>query len=481
MGLDFEGVKARVSILSVAEGLTTLNRSLQGPCPKCGGEDRFYLGKSKKAPVWFVCSHCHQKAGDVIELVAWVEGISQAEACRKLGGETGAPYRPSQAEPRKPDQKPAEPPAWASAEWQAEAKAKIKQARAELTPESPAGQYLASRGLDPDTWRAFRLGACLQSWPGIEGRRPAVLIPHADQAGQVSAIKYRAFDELAKDKGQRFTQARGSQARLFGAHLLKGGGESKTLILLEGELNAAAVWQATRAEAFDVLSFGPESAATAAVPEVAELAKGQSYSRCLVWMDERARADELRDQIRAACPSLPRVGSCMSLTKEGAKMDAAEILVRGGAPGLLSVIEGLLEKTLPPEKTKSPDLAAVLPIEAQSPQNDRQQAEAPTGGRIEARDENTGHSQAATVPSLAGAIFGPPEPRESAEPLTPAELAALAPFGRTVETVRDALEAAYLPRRGSPLGAEILKGCQILKDDGLEGYACWLSGFTAEE
>lgn len=475
MALDFEGVKARVSILSVAEGLTTLNRSLQGPCPKCGGEDRFYLGKSKKAPVWFVCSHCHPKAGDVIELVSWAEGISPAEACRKLGGETGAPYQPTRTEPRKPDQKPAEPPAWASAEWQAEAKTKIKQARAELTPESPAGQYLASRGLDPDTWRAFRLGACLRLG------RPSVLIPHADQTGKVSAIKYRAFDELAKDNKRRFTQEPGSQVRLFGAHLLKGGGESKTLILLEGELNAAAVWQATRGMGLDVLSFGPEAAAMASLPEVAELAKDRGYSRCLVWMDNQTRADELRDQIRKDCPSLPLVGSCKSPIKAGVKMDAGEVLIKGGDSGLLAVIEGLLAKALTSASAKSPDFAPRSPVESPTPKDDHKQAEATRDIQKVTRDETAGYSQAATVPSLAGAIIGPPEPRESAEPLTPAELAALAPYGQTLETVRDALEAAYLTRRGSPLADEIKRGILSLEDGGLEGYACWLSGFTAEE
>ena len=480
MALDFDGVKARVSILSVAEGLTTLNRSLQGPCPKCGGEDRFYLGKSKKDPSWFICSHCHQKAGDVIELVAWHEGISQAEACRKLGGETGKPYRPQPQTKVAPIKRAAEPPAWEDPEWQAKAREQVGKASANLTQQSEAGQYLASRGLKPETWEAFRLGSWLAKWPGIEGRRPSILLPHIDQAGNVSALKYRGFDDLAKDKGKRFTQAKGSQGRLFGGHLLTGGGESRTLILLEGEMNAAAAWQASRGPGFDVLSFGPDKAAPAAVPEVAKLAKDRGYSRCLVWMDEKDKAEELRDMILKASPPSLRVGACHSPVKEGIKLDAGEAIKRGGDSYLIEVLQAIISRAIPAKEINAPVLPPVRSIEPSEPQ----EALVPQNGGAMAGTKpgasKNGDYEAGSPRKIEGLIYGPPEPRASADPLTPAELSALSPDGRLKGAIKDAIEAAYLPRRGSPLARSLQEGLRAL-DDGLDVYAAWLSGFAGDD
>ena len=482
MALDFEGVKARVPILSVAEGLTTLNRSLQGPCPKCGGEDRFYLGKSKKDPSWFICSHCHPKAGDVIELVAWHEGISQAEACRKLGGDTGEPYRPTRTEPMKPDPKPAEPPAWEDPEWQAKAREQVGKASANLTQQSEAGQYLASRGLKPETWEAFRLGSWLAKWPGIEGRRPSILLPHVDQVGNVSALKYRAFDDLAKGKGKRFTQAKGSQARLFGGHLLTGGGESRTLILLEGEMNAAAAWQASRGPGWDVLSIGAEKPRGELVEELAELAKSGAYLRCLVWMDQIDRARAIGEAIRGAVERSCLVGSYQSQTDQasGLKWDAAELLKRGGGEYLQGALNAIFAKAFPADQANTPVLAPVRSIgpsetlKPLAPENDG----AMDGAKLGA--SKPGDYEGGSPRKVEGLIYGPPEPRASADPLTPAELSTLDTDGRTEETIKDALDMAYRPRRGSPLGAAILGGCRAI-EDGLGAYDSWLSGFAGDD
>jgi len=486
MALDFDGVKARVSILSVAEGMTTLNRSLQGPCPKCGGEDRFYLGKSKKDPSWFVCSHCHPKAGDVIELVAWHEGISAAEACRKLGGDTGAEYRPIRPEPRKPDPRPSEPPAWADPDWQAKAKDQIDKAEARLTPQSEAGQYLASRGLTSDTWQAFRMGSWLAKWPGIEARRPAVLLPHIDQAGNVSALKYRAFDDLAQDKGRRFTQAKGSQVRLFGAHLLTGGGESKTLILLEGEMNAAAVWQASRGPGWDVLSIGAEKPRGELVEELSELVKTRGYLRCLVWMDQKDRARAIGEAISKEAGRSCQAGIYQSPEDQAAaiKWDAAELLKRGGGSYLLEALEAIIKKAIPQEEAKLPVLALRSPVERLEPQNPLHHAEGLKGATDQPQDSKKGDSETGraleVLAAKLGLIIAPPEPRASADPLTPAELSTLDTDGRTEEAIKDALDMAYRPRRGSPLGAAILSGCKAI-EEGLGAYASWLSGFRGEE
>jgi phage/plasmid primase-like uncharacterized protein len=56
---------------------------LEGPCPVCGGDDRFFINTKKN--LW----HCRQcaKGGDVISFVQHVEGINFMDAVEMLSGE----------------------------------------------------------------------------------------------------------------------------------------------------------------------------------------------------------------------------------------------------------------------------------------------------------------------------------------------------------------------------------------------------------
>jgi hypothetical protein len=65
-----------------------------GPCPVCGGDNRFAINTRKQ--VWH-CRGC-VKGGDVIALVQLVAGVSFAEACRELAGDhpRAAPQRPAE-------------------------------------------------------------------------------------------------------------------------------------------------------------------------------------------------------------------------------------------------------------------------------------------------------------------------------------------------------------------------------------------------
>src|ERR1700751_5479150 len=54
-----------------------------GPCPKCGGDDRFSINTKKQV---FNCRGC-DVGGDVIALVQLLDGVSFIEACTILAGE----------------------------------------------------------------------------------------------------------------------------------------------------------------------------------------------------------------------------------------------------------------------------------------------------------------------------------------------------------------------------------------------------------
>src|SRR6266478_7298220 len=56
-----------------------------GPCPRCGGDDRFAINTKKQ--VW-LCRGCAPEGGDGIKLVQHLDDISFPEACEQLSGET---------------------------------------------------------------------------------------------------------------------------------------------------------------------------------------------------------------------------------------------------------------------------------------------------------------------------------------------------------------------------------------------------------
>jgi phage/plasmid primase-like uncharacterized protein len=68
--------------------LKRAGRELVGPCPVCGGTDRFAIHLTKQ--IWN-CRHC-ARGGDVIDLVQHLDGMSVIEAVKVLTG-SGVPAR----------------------------------------------------------------------------------------------------------------------------------------------------------------------------------------------------------------------------------------------------------------------------------------------------------------------------------------------------------------------------------------------------
>ena len=147
---------------------------LAGPCPKCGGNDRFHCEAD-----WFFCRQCHAKRGDAIEFVMWMNGSDFKTAVATL---TNAPLPTAQPVRRPPAPKrPTEQPQ----DWQRKAAGMVDQAHRRLIGDTDqvaeAGRaYLDSRGIYPHTWIAFKLGFTPgASLPGTEGKQtaPAIAIP----------------------------------------------------------------------------------------------------------------------------------------------------------------------------------------------------------------------------------------------------------------------------------------------------------------
>jgi DNA primase len=61
-----------------------------GPCPRCAGEDRFYVRLKQQR---FFCRQCTPSGGDVIDLVQWLDGCDFLAACETLTGKQAPPRK----------------------------------------------------------------------------------------------------------------------------------------------------------------------------------------------------------------------------------------------------------------------------------------------------------------------------------------------------------------------------------------------------
>ena len=61
-----------------------------GPCPRCGGDDRFYIRIKQER---FFCRQCTPSGGDVINLVQWFDGCDFLAACETLTGKRPPPRK----------------------------------------------------------------------------------------------------------------------------------------------------------------------------------------------------------------------------------------------------------------------------------------------------------------------------------------------------------------------------------------------------
>jgi hypothetical protein len=309
--IDTDRLRQNVDLIELAGQVSTLRKwsakELAGPCPKCGGDDRLHVQRD-----WWFCRQCwpadNGKPHDAIAWLEWLHGVDFLEAVRLMGSNT-LPALTVKATPV------AKTPGWMDATWQAAARhdARIAATALDSANGEPARAYLASRGILPDTWRAWGLGCGVKWNPYIQAEKPAIVLPWRE-GDNVHALAYRFFGADI-GKPARFTQKGDGERTLFGLGMLRGG---DALLLIEGELNAISVWQASRDIGLDVVSFGAESNATS--DAVIELAG--RYKRVVVWADEA-------DKASAAMAAIPDARGLRSVVKDGEKLDANALLQRG--------------------------------------------------------------------------------------------------------------------------------------------------------
>lgn len=159
-----KGFAINILDLICADGFTfsrvaaTHGGEYAGPCPFCGGNDRFLIWPEHKGGRYW-CRGC-EKTGDAIQYMRDARGLSYADACRTLGI-TKAGYRRQRSRPTSEKsifrpKKQDHPPAT----WVQKAESTLKAAQVNLwTPEGQAARdILFNKGLTDETIRRAGIG-----------------------------------------------------------------------------------------------------------------------------------------------------------------------------------------------------------------------------------------------------------------------------------------------------------------------------------
>jgi len=276
--MDKETIKVTFDLRSLAERDTTLRKSGAyhiGPCPFCGGVDRFTMKETSKGWRWH-CRKCgNGKYHDSINYIMRRDNLLFVEALRSMGG-TATPLAivsmPMRAKRKPVIELPME-------DWQEEALHFVDKAGAALLSDKQGvsgREYLQTRGITLADWYRELLGFSLVKDPKVKVYRPAIVIPHFDNGWKLTAVKLRFVDNNLQ--GLRYIARKGSKPLFWGLHTAFA--YHKTLVLVEGELNAISIRHCMPC-GVSVLSFGSENI-TAEQAVLLPILAGR-YKRVIVW------------------------------------------------------------------------------------------------------------------------------------------------------------------------------------------------------
>jgi len=260
---------------------------LAGPCPFCGGRDRFRVWP-EKGRYW--CRQC-RAGGDAIQYLRDRQGMSYREACAALGCETPFPARHETTAPPKP---PADE--WLSVPWQESAWGFLEETRISLQWNEPEKSRLHARGLNDETisalgWNSRTERVDRETWglPAGSGKRlwlpKGVVIPTFDGKFihrlriRLAADEFERSKEWTNGKGIKYAEIPGSGPDPL---LLPGRDGAGAWAVVESELDALLVHQ----EAGDLVSVIGLGSAQARPP--ARMLKAMSGERVLVCLDHDA-------------------------------------------------------------------------------------------------------------------------------------------------------------------------------------------------
>jgi hypothetical protein len=298
--IDTERIKQDVDLRTIAATYTTLHREssteMSGPCPKCGGTDRFRCKKEL-----FMCRQCHPKWADAIEFGMWFRGVGFRESAEWLTGGV----LPTTSTPVQPVVKPASVTEHEFDEvfW---LKRVIEDNNSLMSGSGKFAQqardYLTGRGLTVETIQAFKLGFRGVNLPRSEQKEIAISLPWFNPDSKLVAVKYRftatyKYINKDNDEAEANKTSRGNfTGELFGWQAVKGPSRNRALIICEGEINALSLWQAGNG-LIDVLSTGTEGMMKTLPDAVVEFASQYAYK--IIWADKKEISNDTARKIKA--------------------------------------------------------------------------------------------------------------------------------------------------------------------------------------
>ncbi len=341
-------IKSKIDLRDVAGRLVELRKEktngseMSGPCPKCGGTDRFHCTAD-----WWFCRVCHEKRADVIDFLQFVELASDFRTAVDYlaGWNKGA--EPVRSEKRQPERSGGST-TWKDPIWQSDARQFLDTATLRLSlPEGlPCREYLAKRGILPATWEAFGLGYA-NAWHLRRKKRLPALILSWKRRNLIKALQYRFIgDDITQ--AERYSQKAGGERTLFGVDLLA---RRRALILVEGELNAVSIWQ-VGSGLLDVVSFGPQDNIDRAALYMRAVSSG--YQQVIVWADEPDRALHAKEAI----------GREATAVQSPAGLDANDLLRLGKLDGFLAKLIKPVGSVPPKKSDRISDIKMVYPANA---------------------------------------------------------------------------------------------------------------------
>lgn len=317
MMTEIDTIKKTTDLLALVERDTHLKKIgagwYAGPCPFCGGRDRFTLKKTADGWRW-LCRHCTDgKYQDAIDFIQRRDGVDFKTAVERLGGGKPSPLRIDDLPPLV--QKPKPEPQEQDPQTVERLTKTAYEASRRIDGNSPlAAQvraYLHSRGFIEPTIQRALLGAAEVYDPKAGRKRPAASIPFFDTGLNIQTIKYRFADN--EPDGLRYVMEKGSQAGFY--YLPEHLGYCDTLLVLEGELNLLSAAQVK--PELDLVSTGSQSLSETMRQDLSRLAA--KYKKVWVWFDEPQKAQETALLVTKGIP-------VQSPVVDGRKMDANAIL-----------------------------------------------------------------------------------------------------------------------------------------------------------
>lgn len=227
-----------------------------GPCPWCGGKDRFRVWPDHPSGATggrFMCRGCGRQ-GDGIQFLRDLDGLSYPDACKRLGV---PPRETKRTPPRQEEIWAPKPSVLPGVKWSGAAGWFVGLCAKTLLSCKEGMEYALSRGLSPETIASRKIGwnrkekfADRASWGLPEeinpdtGRprkvwSPAGLVIPTFRDGQVVAIKIRRSDWKAGDKYPKYVAVSGGGT----LPMILPPGKGKPCVVVESEIDAILIAQ----------------------------------------------------------------------------------------------------------------------------------------------------------------------------------------------------------------------------------------------